>query len=55
MIRLNNKLEIMNNKQFSDELTKYIPGGAHTYSRGNDQYPTNAPAILAGEIKTEPL
>jgi glutamate-1-semialdehyde 2,1-aminomutase len=36
----------MNNKQFSEELTNYIPGGAHTYSRGNDQYPLNAPAIL---------
>lgn len=37
---------MMNNKQFSEELSKYIPGGAHTYSRGNDQYPANAPAIL---------
>lgn len=36
----------MNNKKFSEELTKYIPGGAHTYSRGNDQYPLNAPSIL---------
>jgi glutamate-1-semialdehyde 2,1-aminomutase len=25
-----------------------IPGGAHTYSRGFDQYPTNAPQILTG-------
>ncbi len=25
---------------------KAIPGGAHTYSRGYDQYPTNAPQIL---------
>jgi len=25
---------------------KYIPGGAHTYSRGKDQYPSNAPKIL---------
>lgn len=46
MIRLINKFKIMDNQQFSEELTKYIPGGAHTYSRGNDQYPTNAPAIL---------
>ena len=28
------------------ELLKYIPGGAHTYSRGYDQFPTNAPEIL---------
>lgn len=26
---------------------KYIPGGAHTYSRGDDQYPSNAPKVLA--------
>lgn len=36
----------MDNKYFSDELNKFIPGGAHTYSRGNDQYPINAPSIL---------
>ena len=23
-----------------------IPGGCHTYSRGDDQYPQNAPQIL---------
>lgn len=28
------------------ELLKYIPGGAHTYSRGYDQFPANAPEIL---------
>jgi len=31
---------------YQDRLTKVIPGGAHTYSRGADQYPSNAPAIL---------
>ncbi len=31
---------------FSSKLNKVIPGGAHTYSRGNDQYPSNAPEIL---------
>lgn len=36
----------MNNSQYSKRLHKNIPGGAHTYSRGDDQYPTNAPAIL---------
>lgn len=25
----------------------YIPGGAHTYSRGDDQFPSNAPRILS--------
>ena len=27
-------------------LHELIPGGAHTYSRGDDQFPENAPAIL---------
>jgi len=32
---------------WSDRLHSAIPGGAHTYSRGDDQYPVNAPPILA--------
>jgi glutamate-1-semialdehyde 2,1-aminomutase len=32
---------------YRDRLLKVIPGGAHTYSRGHDQYPANAPQILA--------
>ena len=31
---------------FSDRLTAVIQGGAHTYSRGDYQYPSNAPQIL---------
>jgi len=31
---------------YQDRLLKVIPGGAHTYSRGYDQYPSNAPQIL---------
>ena len=31
---------------YQDRLLKAIPGGAHTYSRGFDQYPANAPQIL---------
>lgn len=31
---------------YSDRLHRVIPGGAHTYSRGDDQYPANAPEIL---------
>uniref|UniRef100_UPI0018EAF694 aminotransferase class III-fold pyridoxal phosphate-dependent enzyme n=1 Tax=Pedobacter sp. ASV12 TaxID=2795120 RepID=UPI0018EAF694 len=34
------------NQEFKDRLHKVIPGGAHTYSRGDDQFPSNAPAIL---------
>lgn len=31
---------------YQQRLNKVIPGGAHTYSRGFDQYPSNAPQIL---------
>lgn len=34
------------NTRFSERLHTVIPGGAHTYSRGDDQYPSNAPPIL---------
>lgn len=33
-------------KNYSQRLHEAIPGGAHTYSRGDDQYPANAPQIL---------
>ena len=29
-----------------ERIHSLIPGGAHTYSRGDDQYPENAPALL---------
>ena len=32
---------------YSEKLNSLIPGGAHTYSRGDDQYPSNAPQILS--------
>lgn len=31
---------------YQERLLKVIPGGAHTYSRGYDQYPANAPQTL---------
>ena len=33
--------------KFTKALLKVIPGGSHTYSRGADQYPSNAPPILS--------
>jgi len=33
-------------RQFSSEVHKFIPGGAHTYSKGDDQFPLNAPAAI---------
>ncbi len=32
---------------YSKKLHALIPGGAHTYSRGDDQFPGNAPQILS--------
>jgi glutamate-1-semialdehyde 2,1-aminomutase len=32
--------------EYTRRLQRVIPGGAHTYSRGADQYPLDAPAIL---------
>ena len=31
---------------YKERLENVIPGGAHTYSRGSDQFPANAPQIL---------
>lgn len=36
----------MNNCEYQALAHQYIPGGAHTYSRGDDQFPSNAPAVL---------
>jgi glutamate-1-semialdehyde 2,1-aminomutase len=33
-------------ENYTKLLHKYIPGGSHTYSRGDDQFPNNAPPIL---------
>jgi glutamate-1-semialdehyde 2,1-aminomutase len=33
-------------ESYSKKLHALIPGGAHTYSRGDDQFPYNAPEIL---------
>lgn len=35
---------------FTSELEQLVPGGAHTYSRGRDQFPANSPnGIVRGE------
>ena len=33
--------------KYKEKLERLIPGGAHTYSRGSDQYPSNAPSLVA--------
>jgi glutamate-1-semialdehyde 2,1-aminomutase len=41
-----NKTQGSATASYSERLHRVIPGGAHTYSRGDDQYPVNAPPIL---------
>ena len=36
----------MTNNEFKSKIHRLIPGGAHTYSKGDDQFPDNAPALL---------
>ena len=38
----------MSGSNYQQRLLKAIPGGAHTYSRGHDQFPANAPELLLG-------
>lgn len=33
-------------REFSSRIHDLIPGGAHTYSKGDDQFPINAPASI---------
>ncbi|MFY9311351.1 MAG: glutamate-1-semialdehyde 2,1-aminomutase [Bacteroidia bacterium] len=48
---INNDRNIkMDKKSFSTKIHQLIPGGAHTYSKGDDQFPSNAPTgIVKGE------
>jgi len=34
-------------REYSREVHDFIPGGAHTYSKGDDQFPLNAPAAIS--------
>ena len=35
-----------NSREFSRQVHDLIPGGAHTYSKGDDQFPENAPGAI---------
>ncbi len=41
--KFQNRLDFSQGHAFEERLTKLVPGGAHTYSRGADQFPRNAP------------
>jgi glutamate-1-semialdehyde 2,1-aminomutase len=36
-------------RQLQDRLHELVPGGAHTYARGADQYPEHMAPILTGD------
>ncbi len=40
------KLIYTENIKLSERANRLIPGGAHTYSKGDDQFPANAPKII---------
>ena len=39
----NNRLNFAKSIAFTQQIERRIPGGAHTYSKGRDQFPENAP------------
>lgn len=41
-----NKFKYEKNNIFAERAARLIPGGAHTYSKGDDQFPANAPRII---------
>lgn len=38
--------ERLTNEEAERQLLELIPGGAHTYSKGKDQFPSNAPKVI---------
>lgn len=42
-----NKLVYKESNSFREEIHKLIPGGCHTYSKGDDTFPVNAPASIS--------
>lgn len=40
------KIKLEKNLLLAKRAHQYIPGGAHTYSKGDDQFPLNAPRII---------
>ena len=40
-------MELTRGKQLAARLRQVVPGGCHTYAKGDDQYPELAPALIA--------
>jgi glutamate-1-semialdehyde 2,1-aminomutase len=43
---MKNNLNYEKSRVFASRIHDRIPGGAHTYSKGDDQFPVNAPAAI---------
>jgi glutamate-1-semialdehyde 2,1-aminomutase len=39
-------VQFVRSKELQDRLRRVVPGGSHTYAKGADQYPEQAPGIL---------
>ena len=39
-------MQFVRSKELQDRLRRVVPGGSHTYAKGADQYPEQAPGIL---------
>jgi glutamate-1-semialdehyde aminotransferase len=44
---LNQITNFKNSIEYRKKIHRLIPGGAHTYSKGDDQFPLNSPAAIA--------
>src|SRR5262245_7161833 len=42
-----NPLSFSRSKELAARLKRVVPGGCHTYAKGDDQYPEQAPALIA--------
>ena len=40
-------MELTRGKQLAQRLRQVVPGGSHTYAKGDDQYPEQAPSLIA--------
>ena len=47
MTRKLKKLKLSKSNIYRNKIHKLIPGGAHTYSKGDDQFPTLSPAAIS--------
>ncbi len=41
------KMKLTNSDKYKSKIHKLIPGGAHTYSKGDDQFPELSPAAIS--------